>query len=137
MRARRRSGCDQAFHEGDLVDAGPKEEACEFSQGLFAQIAAAVEIVAAGQVAGGKAALVSCDVAGKAACDRPDAAGVERLQQHRMRHQAGDAAVAVEERVDPQQPVMRAGGGEDRVGLAEPAIDGLEALKKARQRAAG
>ena len=117
---------DKAFHERDLVDAGFEKEAREFSERLFAQSAAAVEIVAAGQVARGQAALVCCHVAGKASCDRPDTAGVKGLDQHRVRHQPGDTAVAVKERVNPQQPVMRRGGGEDRIGPAEAAVGVFE-----------
>ncbi len=52
-----------------------------------------------------------------------------------MRHQPRDAAVAVEERVNPQQAVMRGGGGEDCVGLAGMRVDALEAREEARQRA--
>jgi hypothetical protein len=56
---------DQAFNEGDLVDAGRKKEARELGQGLLAQAASAVEIVAAGQVARGEAALVCRNVSGR------------------------------------------------------------------------
>ena len=51
-----------------------------------------------------------------------------------MRHQPGDAAVAIEERVNPQQAVMRRGGRYDGVRLAEPAIDLFETVQEARQR---
>ena len=67
--------------------------------------------------------LVGIDVAGEAARDRPDAAGIERLQQRRMRHQPRDAAVAVKERVNPGEAMMRGGGAEDGVGFAEAAVD--------------
>ena len=50
-----------------------------------------------------------------------------------MRHQPGDAAVAVEERVNPQQAVMRGGGRNDGVRLAELAVDLFEAFQEARQ----
>ena len=72
-------------------------------------------------------------VAGEAARDRPDRAGVEEIEQNRVRHQPRDAAVAVEERVNPQQAVMRRRRREDRVGPAEAAIDFLEALQEAGQ----
>jgi hypothetical protein len=41
-----------------------------------------------------------------------------------VRHQPCDAAVAVKERVNPHEPVMRRRGGEDGFGLAEAAIGG-------------
>ena len=62
-------------------------------------------------------------------------AGVERVEQRRVRHQPRDAAVAVEERVNPQQAVMRRGGRDDGVGLAELAVDLFEAFQEARHRA--
>jgi hypothetical protein len=46
--------------------------------------------------------LVGRDVARQTPRDGPDAAGVQRLQQHGVGQQARDATVAVEERVDPQ-----------------------------------
>ena len=52
-----------------------------------------------------------------------------------MRHQPGDAAVAVEERVNPQQAVMRRRRRNDGLGLAELAVDLFEAFQEARQRA--
>ena len=80
------------------------------------------------QVAGGEVAFVGIDIAGEAARDRPDGAGVERVQQRRVRHQPRDAAVAVEERVNPGKAVMRGGGRNDGLGLAELAVDLFEAL---------
>ena len=51
-----------------------------------------------------------------------------------MRHQPGDAAVAVKKRVNPQQAMMRGSGRNDGVGLAELAVDLFEAFQEARQR---
>ena len=126
---------DEALHEGHLIEAGFEEEAREVRERFLAQRAAPVEIVAARQIAVGEQALVGRNIAGKAARDRPHAAGVQRFQQHRVRHQTRDAAVAVKERVNPQQAVMRGGGGKDRVGPAEAAVDLLKSFEKARQRA--
>ena len=75
----------------------------EFRQVLFAQVAPAVEIVAARQVAGGEVGFVGVDIAGEAARDRPHGCGVEGFEQCRVRHQPRDAAVAVEERVNPRR----------------------------------
>jgi len=58
----------------------------EFGQILLAQVAAAVEIIAPGLIAGGQVSLVVTDIAGQAARDRPNAARVERFQQRPMRH---------------------------------------------------
>ncbi len=96
------------------------------------RLPAAVEIVAPWQVAGGEVALVGIDVAGEAARDRPDGAGIERFQQRGVRHQPRDAAVAVEERVNPGEAVMCRRRRKDRLGLAELAVDLFEALQKAR-----
>lgn len=60
---------DQIFHEAHLVKAGFKEELREFYKGFLAEVASTVKIVAPGEVAFGKASLVSFDIAGKAAGD--------------------------------------------------------------------
>ena len=91
----------QPFHEGDLINAGGEEEARERREVLFAEMSSAVEIVAAREIAGGEVGFVGLDIAGETARNRPDACGVEGVEQRRMRHQPGDAAVAVEERVNP------------------------------------
>ena len=109
-----------------------REEAREFRQRFLAEIAAAVEIIAAGLVAGGKVAFVRRDVARQAARDRPNRAGIERVEQCGVRHQPRDAAVAVEERVYPRQSVMRGRGRKNGLGLAEAAIDLLEAREETR-----
>jgi hypothetical protein len=49
-----------------------------------------------------------------------------------MRRQPCDAAIAVEERVNPRQPVMRR--RQDGLGLAQPAVDFFEPPQKTRDR---
>src|SRR4051794_35398601 len=78
--------------------------------------------------------LIGIDIAGKPARNRPDGPGIERLQQRRVRHESGYAAVAVEEGMNPGETMMRGGGREDSVGLAEAPIAFLEALEEARYR---
>src|SRR5208282_2973279 len=97
-----------------------------------AQVAAPIEIVAAGQVTFGETALVSGFATREAARDRPYGAGVEAFQKHGVRHQTRDAAIAVKERVNPQQAVMRRRRREDRVRFTDAAIDFLESRKEAR-----
>lgn len=70
-------GLDEAFHEIHLIEADGEEEFGEFAEGFFAEVAAAVEIVSAGEIAVGEAALVFVDILGEAAGDGPDGAGVE------------------------------------------------------------
>ena len=96
-------------------------------------MASAVEIVAAFGVTGHKLDLVIPFVVGQTSGDRPEAARIQRFQQHGMGHQAGDAPVTVEKRVNPEKSVMSGRDGEDAVHLAEPAIGGFEALKEAGQ----
>src|SRR6201999_3052340 len=74
---------------------------------------------------------VGRDITREAARDRPDRAGVERVEECCMRHQPRHAAVAVEERVYPRETVMRGGSGKDRLGLAEPAVHLLKSCEKA------
>ena len=58
---------DQLFHEAHLIDAGSEKEMCKPCQRFLAESAPAVEIVAAGLVAGRQLLLVLTFVAGKAA----------------------------------------------------------------------
>ena len=94
-------GLNQAFHEVHLVDADREEELRELSERFFAQGAAPVKIIAAGLVAIGEEPLVLLDVARKAAGHRPDCAGIEQIEHHRVRHQPGYPAVAIHEGVYP------------------------------------
>src|SRR5271165_2462917 len=123
----------ETLHESNLVDAGLKEEARKGSERFLAQVAAPVEIVAAGQVTFGEMALVGRLAAREAARDRPYGTGVETFQNHGVRHQPRDAAIAVKERVNPQKAVMRRRRREDRVRFADAAIDFLEPRKETRQ----
>jgi hypothetical protein len=52
-----------------------------------------------------------------------------------MGHQAGHASVAIQERVNPQQPVVSRCRRKNRFGFSESAVDPLEALQKAHGRA--
>ena len=122
----------QPFHEIDLVEAGGQEEAREGGKRLFAQMPAPVEVTAPYHVAGGKMRFITLDIAGKTPGDRPDGAGVEGFEQGGVRHEPGHAPVAVGERVYPGKTVMSSRGGEDGFRLAETAIDGFEAVEKAR-----
>ncbi len=125
-------GLHQAFHEDDLIDAGRQEESGEFRQRFLAQIAPAVEIVAARQVAGGKVAFVGVDIAREAARDRPDPPVSRASSSVACDIEPGDAAVAVEEGVNPRQAVVRGRRRDDGLGLAEFAVDLFEALEEAR-----
>lgn len=80
-------------------------------------------------------ALVAVDLAGQSPRHGPDGTSVERLQQDGMGHQARDPFVAVEERMDLEQAVMRCGRCDDGGAFAKLAVDGLEALQEARDRA--
>ena len=86
---------DEIFHEPDLVKAGRKEKAREFRQHFLAKMAPAVKIVAALKIAICKVLLVRIEVAGKPACNRPRAAGIEGLEQGCIGHESYDAPVAV------------------------------------------
>jgi hypothetical protein len=47
-----------------------------------------------------------------------------------MGHEPRHSAIAVKERVHPQQTVMGSGRGKDRFGRTKPAVDGLKPLKE-------
>ena len=118
----------------NLVDADFEKEPCECREGLFAQIAASIEIIATGVVTRGKVPLIGINFARQAARHRPDGAGIERLQQHRMRHQAGHTAIAVNKRVNPHEAMMRRRSAQDRIRLAEAAVNLLEAFQESAAR---
>src|SRR5207247_1658983 len=118
----------QFLHEADLVEAGFEEELRERRQGFFAQSASPVEIIASRRVAGGKVPLVAVFIAGEATRNRPDAACIKRLQQDSVRHQPRYASVAVEERVNPQQAVMRRSRGEEKLRFTSRSPSSVIAL---------
>lgn len=65
------SRLDQAFHEGDLIDADEKE-AREISERFFAERSSSVEVIAARMIALGEVSLICPYVARKAARHRPE-----------------------------------------------------------------
>ena len=97
------------------------------------QMTSSIQIITAFRIAGHELALVGVFIAGKAACNRPEAAGIELLKQRRVGHQPHDAAIVVRERVYPCQPVMCGRDGEDRFRLAETTVGLLEAFKETGQ----
>jgi len=100
--------------------------------GAYGLKALTPERVTARQIAIGEALLVLLHVACEPPGDGPDGSGVEGFEQDGVRHEARDAAVAVEERVNPEKAVVRGGGGEDGVGPAEIAVDFSETLEESR-----
>jgi hypothetical protein len=89
------------FHKSYLVETYFEEEACEFSQRLFTQITPTVEIIAASEIACSQVRLICFHIACQASRHRPNTAGIERIQQHAMRHQSRHPTVAVEKRMNP------------------------------------
>ena len=82
--------------------------------------------------AGGQVLLVFFDVAGKAARDRPDAAGVELFSEHRVGHQAHDAAVAVKRTGESRQAGDAPSRRQGSCPSCRASVDLFEALHKAR-----
>jgi hypothetical protein len=76
----RKKRAHQLFHEFHLVEASFEEEASEFRERFLAKSAPAVKFVALLHVTIRKMPLIFLDIAGKTACDRPDAARVESVQ---------------------------------------------------------
>src|ERR1019366_1484357 len=124
----------QAFHEFNLVDAGSEKEVCKFRESLLAQITTSVKIVTARDITCGKVLLICINVARQAARYRPHGSSIKCLQQHRMRHQTSDAAVPVNERMNPHEAMMCCRRTQDRIRLTEAAVNLLEALQKTRDR---
>lgn len=104
----------------------------QLGQRFLAEIIAAIEVIAASLIAGGKMALVLGDIPRKATRYRPDRAGIQRFQQCRVRHQPRDAAIAVKKRVYPHEAVMCRCRREDGLGLPEAPVDLLEAGEETR-----
>ena len=92
---------DEALHKLDLIEADLKEELRKRSQCLFAKIAAPIQVVPAGLITGHQVPLVLIDLPRQASSNRPEGACIQCLKQRRVRHQASDAAVAVDERMNP------------------------------------
>jgi hypothetical protein len=110
----RECGCasdpvERVLHELHLVDAELQKKSRKIGKRFFAQITPPIEIVPAGPIAVGKMAFVRRDISGETACNRPDATGIQTPEKSRMGYQSCDASIAVEERMYPQQAVMRRG----------------------------
>lgn len=125
---------NEFFHEPDLVEACLEEEPREFCERFLAEISPAVEIVAARLVTVCEVLFIRLDVAGKAACDRPDTAGIDGIEQRRIGHEPYHTPVAVEERVYPCKAMMCGRGGQDHFRLAELAIGIFESGEETGQR---
>src|SRR3569623_1835720 len=106
----------------------------ELSERFLAARPASVEIIAPSCIASGEQGLVLLNFAGKSACDRPDGPGVEDAEQHRMRHETGNAPISVEEGMHPEQAMVGRSDREQAVQLAETAIDFGKPGEEARQR---
>jgi len=119
-------GLHQTFHERDLVDADREEESGEFGQILFRQVSSAIEIVTPWQIARGEVAFVGIDITRETARDGPDSSGVESLMQRRVRHKPCNAAIAVNERMNPEKAMMCRCRRQDGVRLAESCRPRLE-----------
>lgn len=79
----------------------------------------------------GKPGLVFLDASGKPAGNGPDRRGIEDVQKHGVRHQPRHAAIAIDERMHPEQAKVGRGGGDNPIGRARIAVNVLEALKEA------
>jgi hypothetical protein len=72
-------------------------------------------------------------MASQAARNGPGGAGVEGTEKLRVRHQTGDAAVAAQKGMHPQQPMVRGGYRNDRFRLAGAAVDLCKPLHESGQ----
>src|SRR6516165_3340915 len=72
------------------------------------------------------------DMAREPPCDGPQRTGIQCFEEHRVRHQPGHTAVAIEKQVHPQQPMMRRCRGENRIGGTQTAIRLLKACEESR-----
>src|SRR5215470_3551494 len=125
----------QALHETHLIDASLQKKFRKCRQRLLAQIPPTIQIITPRRVTGGEMLLVFLDISRQAARNGPNSAGVQRFQQHRMRHKASDATVAVHKRVNPYKPVMRRSRSQDGIRLTQSTVNVLEALQESRHSA--
>jgi hypothetical protein len=103
----------QCCHEAGLVDPRVEAVADPVHQRALGQVAAAVQrspAVFVGSLQQGAVILLRSREPPQR---RPQAIGQPHPMQDQVRVQAGHAPVAVEERVDPRQPVVRRRGRDD------------------------
>src|SRR5208283_480569 len=73
---------------------------------------------------------VVCHFSSETARHGPHRTRFQHLQKHGVRHQSGNASVAIPKWVNPQKTMMRWSGGENGVGLSEMAINFLKPLEE-------
>ncbi len=93
----------QPFHEVDLIDAVVRKNRVNSARLSSLRLPRPSRSLRRGRSQAARWRLVSIDIAGEAAGDRPDGPRIERLQQRRVRNQPSDAAIAVEKRVNPDE----------------------------------
>ena len=125
---------EQAGHEAHLVDRGAEEEPAETRESFVGKIAAPVEIVAPPRVAGGESGHVFVAASGKTARDHrePMAVGLH-ADEPGVGEKPRDAPVAVEKWMNPREPMMRRGCGDDPLQWVERG--GAIALGETREEA--
>ncbi len=118
-----RSEVEPLPHKAYLVQTNLEEIAGERNQFFLGKRTAPVQIVASGQVRVAEPRVVLLVGACQPAHRRPQAVRQPHRVQDKMRMKAGDASVAVDERMDPGQAMMRArGADEKRFGAGQTAV---------------
>ena len=90
-----------------------RKKSREPHQGLERQCAAAVVVVPSRRIRVHEKGLVSVDASGESSGEGPRLSPMPSRAEPCVRHQPRDAAIPIEERVNPEKTVMRGGRGDD------------------------
>lgn len=104
--SQQRFGIQQAAHETNLVDRTVEKEDAEFDEAPLGEIAPTVTIALARPIGPGQKRRVTRLITRKPARDRPKPRPHIKPLEQSMRHQSRHPPIAVEEGMDPQEPVV-------------------------------
>ena len=111
-------GIQQAFHERYLIDRTLEKELAKRKKAGLGELSAPVTISVAGMIRCSEAGLVLRFFACEPTRNRPEACPDSESLEESVGHQACDAAVAIQKRMDPQETMVNR---PDRLNLAQSA----------------
>lgn len=108
---------EKGGHELDLIQRCAEEEKAEFCEAAISEVSPAVEVIPAFLIGGAESGEVLVALAGESAGKGPETETVDvGANDPGVRIEACDAAIAIAERMNPGESMVRGGEGDQLVG---------------------